>query len=116
MRRPFPKKLFTVAASLYDSTVVGYRISGDMAFRLSFGDQPNFALALGGLNPSYQPPPGFPELRRLGVDLGINGNPSLARDPSGNARGAWRRFRDHWRHRARRSIAFPGRGAWLSRR
>jgi len=29
------------------------------------------------LNPSYQPPPGFPELRRLSVDLGINGNPSL---------------------------------------
>src|SRR6266545_578112 len=73
----FPKKLFTIAASLYDSNVVGYRISGDMAFRLSFGDQPNFALALGGLNPSYQPPPGFPELRRLTVDLGINGNPSL---------------------------------------
>jgi hypothetical protein len=73
----FPKKLVAIDASLYDSQVVGFQISGDMAFRLSFGDQPNFALAVGGFNPVYQPPPGFPDLKRVTVDLGINGNPSL---------------------------------------
>jgi hypothetical protein len=73
----FPKKLFSIDASLYDSQVVGFTIRGDMAFRLSFGDEPNFALSIGGLHPSYQPPPGFPELRRVSIDLGINGNPSL---------------------------------------
>jgi hypothetical protein len=73
----FPKKLFAIDASLYDSQVVGFTIRGDMAFRLSFGDEPNFALSIGGLHPTYQPPPGFPELRRVSIDLGINGNPSL---------------------------------------
>lgn len=73
----FPKKLFSIDASLYDSQVVGFPIRGDMAFRLSFGDEPNFALSVGGLHPSYQPPPGFPELARVAIDLGINGNPSL---------------------------------------
>jgi hypothetical protein len=73
----FPKRRLSIDASLYDSQVVGFRISGDMAFRVGWGDQPNFALAVGGFNPSYQPPPDFPQLRRVAVDLGINGNPSL---------------------------------------
>src|SRR5205814_4500308 len=63
----FPKRRFSIDASLYDSQVVGFRISGDMAFRLGWGDQPNFALAVGGFNPSYQPPPDFPQLRRVAV-------------------------------------------------
>lgn len=73
----FPKKLLAIDASLYDSQVVGFPIRGDMAFRLGFGDEPNFALSVGGLHPSYQPPPGFPELARVAIDLGLNGNPSL---------------------------------------
>jgi hypothetical protein len=73
----FPKKLLAIDASLYDSQVVGFPIRGDMAFRLAFGDEPNFALSVGGLHPTYQPPPGFPELSRVSIELGINGNPSL---------------------------------------
>jgi hypothetical protein len=73
----FPRQLFSLDASLYDSSVGGFPVSGDMAFRLNFGDRPNFALGVGGFNPSFQAPPGFPELRRAAVDLGANGNPSL---------------------------------------
>src|SRR5205807_1663880 len=34
-------------------------------------------LPVGGFNPGFQPPPAFPALRRVTVDLGVSGNPSL---------------------------------------
>ncbi|MGC4070212.1 MAG: hypothetical protein QM784_37240 [Polyangiaceae bacterium] len=73
----FPKKKVAIDASLYDSHVVKYSVTGDMAFRLGFGDKANFTLAIGGFNPGFKAPPGFPELRRAAIALGINGNPSL---------------------------------------
>ena len=73
----FPRKFFAIDASLHDSRVGSYPITGDMAMRLSWGDDPTFALAVGGFNPGFQPPPSFPKLRRVAVDLGISGNPSL---------------------------------------
>ena len=39
---------------------VRFALSGDMAFRLSYGSDPNVTLAVGGLNPHFTPPPGFP--------------------------------------------------------
>jgi hypothetical protein len=73
----FPRKFFALDASLHHSQVGGYPISGDMAMRLMWGDTPSFALAVGGFNPGFQPPPSFPALRRVAVDLGVSGNPSL---------------------------------------
>lgn len=73
----FPKRLLSFDASLYDSHVNGFNLSGDTSLRLSWGDNPNFAFAMGGFNPVYQPPPGFPTLKRISVDVGINGNPRL---------------------------------------
>jgi hypothetical protein len=73
----FPKRTFALDASIYDSLVGGFSVSGDASFRLSFGERPNFALSIGGFNPSFKPPPSFPTLRRATVDLGVNGNPSL---------------------------------------
>jgi hypothetical protein len=72
-----PGRRFSIDASIYDSYVGSFSIGGDMAFRLAFGGTPNFALAVGGFNPSYKAPPSFPELRRVTIDLGVNGNPSL---------------------------------------
>jgi hypothetical protein len=40
-----------------------------MAMRLSWGDSPSFALAIGGLNPHFQPPDNFPQLNRLTIGL-----------------------------------------------
>jgi hypothetical protein len=65
----FGKKLFSLDATLHDSRVVVFTLFGDMAMRLSWGDDPNFALSIGGLNPHFQPPDGFPQLRRLTIGL-----------------------------------------------
>ncbi len=73
----FPAKTLAVDAGLFESSVVGFPVSGDMAFRLGFGNKAKFLLSVGGFNPSFDAPPGVPELRRASVDLGVNGNPSL---------------------------------------
>jgi hypothetical protein len=73
----FPGRLFWLSATLYDSHVVGFQISGGMAFRITWGDNPNFALAVGGFNPAYEPPPDFPSVPRCAVSFGIDGNPSI---------------------------------------
>ena len=73
----FPKKSFSLDASLHDSRVGDFPVSGDMSMRLAWGNNPNFALAIGGFNPHFNPPPGFPSLRPVSVDLGIHGNPSI---------------------------------------
>ena len=74
----FSKKLLSIDASLYDSRVALFAVSGDMAMRLSWGDPPSFALSIGGLNPHFQPPPGFPTLRRVKVSLGLDDNPRIS--------------------------------------
>jgi Family of unknown function (DUF6603) len=66
----FEAKLFALDASLRDSRIVVFTLTGDMAMRLSWGDQPNFAFALGGFHPHFPTPPGFPALRRLTLALG----------------------------------------------
>ena len=73
----FDKKLFSIDASLYDSRVAAFSVYGDMAFRLGWGARPVFALAIGGLNPNFLPPPNFPALRRATVSLGIGDNPRI---------------------------------------
>jgi hypothetical protein len=73
----FPAGRFEINASLFDSSVAGYVVSGDMAFRMQLGDRPSFLLSIGGFNPGFQAPAGYPTLRRASADLGVNGNPSL---------------------------------------
>jgi hypothetical protein len=66
----FDQDLLSIDGTLYDSHVVMFSLSGQMALRLSWGSQPEFALSIGGLNPQFQPPPNFPTLQRLVVSLG----------------------------------------------
>jgi hypothetical protein len=66
----FGAKLLSLDATLRNSRIVAFTLTGDLALRLSWGDPPNFAVALGGFHPHFQPPPGFPALRRLGLALG----------------------------------------------
>lgn len=73
----FPAKKFSLDASLFDSTIADYAITGDMAYRQELGDKGKFLLAIGGFNPGFSPPAPFPELRRASINLGVNGNPSL---------------------------------------
>jgi hypothetical protein len=76
----FEKKQLSIDASIYDSSIAGLALSGDMAMRLDWGDKPNFALSMGGLHPDYLPPPNFPKLQRLTLQFGSGDNPRIAAD------------------------------------
>lgn len=67
-----------IDGDMYDSYVLWFQISGDMAFRLNWGANPEFLLSLGGFNPKFQPPPDVPALQRLSVSLGSGSNPRFS--------------------------------------
>ena len=73
----FDKRTFSLDATLYDSRILAFTLTGDMAMRLSWGDRPNFAMSVGGLNPRFPPPPNFPSLNRLMLSLGSGNNPRI---------------------------------------
>ncbi len=56
-------------ASLHGSHIAGFSLSGDMALRAAFGDDPSFLMALGGFHPAFEPPPGFTDLERLALSI-----------------------------------------------
>jgi hypothetical protein len=65
----FGQKLFSLDATLHDSRIAAFTVGGAMAMRLNWGASPSFALAIGGFNPSFQPPDGFPQLARVTIAL-----------------------------------------------
>jgi len=71
------QKTASLDATLYDSKLGQYTLSGDMAFRLSWGSNSTFVLAVGGVHPAYTPPPGFPTLNRLALNLTSGKNPRV---------------------------------------
>ena len=60
---------FSLDATLYDSKITGFTLSGDMALRANWGTQREFLLAIGGFHPQFTPPAGFPSLQRVTVDM-----------------------------------------------
>ena len=56
-------------ATLFDSKLVGFTLSGDMALRANWSTNREFLLAIGGFHPQFTPPPGFPVLQRIVVDM-----------------------------------------------
>ena len=73
----FAQKRVAIDASLRNSTIAGFPITGDMAFRMAWGSPPSFALAIGGFHSQFPKPPGFPELRRVQIPLGAGDDPRL---------------------------------------
>jgi len=67
----------SVDATLHDSNVAGFAVSGDMALRASWGERPSLALVVGGFHPRFQAPPGFPALRRVAIALSTGDDPRL---------------------------------------
>lgn len=63
--------LLSIDASLVRSGLLAvFRITGDAAFRLSWGSRPYMLLSLGGFHPSFNPEPGVGHaLARLGLAL-----------------------------------------------
>jgi hypothetical protein len=74
----FEKEHFSFDASLFDSKLLAFTLTGDMAVRLYWGADANFLLTVGGFHPAYQPPPmNLPALRRLTLALLDGDNPRL---------------------------------------
>jgi len=73
----FGKGEVSIDATLYDSRIAVFALTGDMALRASWGASPTFALSAGGFNPRFQPPPAFPSLARLALTLATADNPRL---------------------------------------
>jgi hypothetical protein len=66
----FTKRLFSFDAALFDSRLLAMTLEGDLAVRLSWGDQPDFLLTAGGFHPAYTPPPlALPTLKRLAISI-----------------------------------------------
>lgn len=74
----FQKKQLSFDASLFDSKLLAFTLTGDMAVRLYWGAEANFLMTVGGFHPAYQPPPmNLPTIRRLTLALISGDNPRL---------------------------------------
>jgi hypothetical protein len=49
-----------VYGSIYDSKILDFALSGDMAMAASWGSERNFIFSIGGFNPRFNPPSNFP--------------------------------------------------------
>lgn len=65
----FNEQTVALDATLYDSRLLEFTLTGDMALRARWGGQPNFILAIGGLHPRFPTPAGLPALKRLALTL-----------------------------------------------
>jgi hypothetical protein len=75
----FENKYISFDASLFDSRLLIYTLTGDMAFRLSWGDNPMFVLSVGGFHPAYHDAPqDLQHMTRLGISLLGGDNPRIS--------------------------------------
>lgn len=67
----FENKMFSFDASLFNSRILTFALTGDMALRITWGDKPDFGFAIGGFHPDYEAPAhlAFPEMKRLSISL-----------------------------------------------
>jgi len=73
----FDQQTAAVDATLIDSRVAQFALTGDLALRMGWGSDPVFLLAVGGFHPRFAAPPGFPALERVAVALASGDNPKL---------------------------------------
>lgn len=63
-------------ATLHDSRLLNkFVLTGDMAMRMQWKSSQNFALAVGGFHHAFKPPPDFPKLERISINLCSGNNP-----------------------------------------
>jgi len=73
----FDRSEAAVDATLVDSRLAQFALTGDLALRLNWGANPSFLLAVGGFHPRFTAPPGFPTLQRVAIALAEGDNPKL---------------------------------------
>lgn len=65
----FQKGTVSLDGALFDSRLLDFVLTGSMALRASWGEQPFFLLSIGGFNPRFPVPAGIPRLERLALSL-----------------------------------------------
>ena len=65
----FEEPSVLIDASLVDSKIAAFALTGDMAMR---ANSEGFILSVGGFNPHFTPPQSVPKLRRLAIDISAN--------------------------------------------
>ena len=68
----FENETLSIDATLNNSRIYRYPLTGDAAVRWSWGDSPALAMSVGGFHPRFSPPAGFPALRRVALNLSSN--------------------------------------------
>jgi hypothetical protein len=64
----FGKKMFALNATLFDSRIVLFTISGDMVLRIGWGANPMFIFSIGGFHPKYREAPAdLQNMNRLSI-------------------------------------------------
>lgn len=75
----FERGLLWFDASLFDSGLLIYTLSGDMALRIGWGDEPMLVISVGGFHPAFHEiPPDLTGMKRLTIALLSGDNPRLA--------------------------------------
>jgi hypothetical protein len=74
----FDKGLIWFDASLFDSGILAFTLSGDMALRIGWGDEPIFVISVGGFHPAFhEVPSDLTGMKRLTIALMSGDNPRL---------------------------------------
>lgn len=70
----FTASRFDLEGAVYDSVIQAIPLSGGFAVRSCWGARPELAFSVGGLHPAFEPPPNFPQLERMAMDLSKGSN------------------------------------------
>lgn len=74
----FDQGLIWFDASLFDSSILTFTLSGDMALRIGWGDNPIFILSIGGFHPKYNEiPSDLRGMTRITLALLSGDNPRI---------------------------------------
>ena len=73
----FGKGELSLDASIHDSRILKFALSGDLALRLSWGADPTFLMSVGGFHPKFPQPAGLRKLDRLTLTLSDSENPKI---------------------------------------
>lgn len=74
----FDEEYISFDASLYDSKLLTFTLTGDMALRVKWGAEKAFILSVGGFHPAYKEAPGdLQNMTRLTISLLSGENPRI---------------------------------------
>ena len=66
----FDTRKIALDATLANSTLLDWPLTGDMALRTGWGEDADFLLSVGGFHPQFAIPANFPSLQRFGISFG----------------------------------------------